>query len=141
MVDKPRHRLAVLSGNMVVRNYPVGLGAERTPEGSFAISEKVRNPNGKSNGDFGGRGMTLSDTLYAIHGTNKPASIGKDESLGCIRMLKDDVEELFDLVPLGTPVTIGKDLIPEQIERSDPPFQLPLYSEETNPGKVYKWLD
>ncbi|MCZ8512106.1 L,D-transpeptidase family protein [Paenibacillus filicis] len=141
VVDKTAHRLAVLSGNMIVRNYPVGLGGDRTPEGSFTISEKVRNPNGKSNGEFGSRGMTLSDTQYAIHGTNKPASMEKDQSLGCVRMLKDDVEELFDLVPLGTPVTIGKGLLPEEIERREAPYTVPLFSEETNPGKVYKWLD
>ncbi|GJM84202.1 hypothetical protein HMSSN139_66980 [Paenibacillus sp. HMSSN-139] len=66
------------------------------------------NPNGKDDGEFGSRGMQLSDTNYAIHGTNEPDSIGKDESLGCIRMGKKDVEELFDLVPKGTKVKIGK---------------------------------
>jgi lipoprotein-anchoring transpeptidase ErfK/SrfK len=141
VVDKSNHRLAVISGQMIVRNYPVGLGAGKTPEGTFEISEKVRNPNGKSNGDFGSRGMTLSDTLYAIHGTNKPSSIEKDQSLGCIRMLQEDVEELFDMAPLGTSVTIGKGLLPSEIKRGEPVFKLPLTSNETNPGKVYKWLD
>ncbi|ULL19694.1 L,D-transpeptidase [Paenibacillus sp. H1-7] len=141
VVDKQNHRLAVVSGQVIVRNYPVGLGAERTPEGTFQISEKVRNPNGKSNGEFGSRGMTLSDTLYAIHGTNQPASIEKDKSLGCIRMLKEDVEELFDMVPMGTSVTIGKRLLPVDIQRSEPVFRLPASTEETNPGKVYKWLN
>lgn len=141
VVDKSQYRLAVLSGNLLVRSYPVGLGGTKTPEGTFVISEKVRNPNGKSNGDFGSRGMTLSDTLYAIHGTNKPGSIEKDQSLGCIRMLKEDVEELFDLAPLGTPVTIGKGLLTDEIQRSPEPFHLPLFIEETNPAKVYKWLD
>ncbi|MCR8631125.1 L,D-transpeptidase family protein [Paenibacillus radicis (ex Xue et al. 2023)] len=141
VVDKTNHRLAVISGQMIVRSYPVGLGANKTPEGTFEISEKVRNPNGKSNGDFGSRGMTLSDTLYAIHGTNKPASIEKDQSLGCIRMLQEDVEELFDMAPLGTSVTIGKGLLPSEVKRGEPVFRLPLNSNETNPGKVYKWLD
>jgi lipoprotein-anchoring transpeptidase ErfK/SrfK len=141
VVDKTNHRLALVSGSIIVRSYPVGVGADRTPEGTFEIAEKVRNPNGKSNGDFGSRGMGLSNPLYAIHGTNKPGSIGKDESLGCVRMLQDDIEELFDMTPLGTPVTIGKGLLPSDIKRSDPTFRLPLYSNETNPGKVYKWLD
>ncbi|OXM84108.1 L,D-transpeptidase family protein [Paenibacillus rigui] len=141
IVDKTNHRLALVSGQIIVRNYPVGLGAERTPEGTFAISEKVRNPNGKSNGEFGSRGMTLSDTNYAIHGTNKPSSIGKDQSLGCVRMLQEDLEELFDMAPMGTPVTIGKGLLPSEVKRGTPVFQLPMFSEETNPGKVYKWLD
>ncbi|TBL81414.1 L,D-transpeptidase [Paenibacillus thalictri] len=141
IVDKTAHRLALVSGNVIIRNYPVGLGGDKTPVGEYAISEKVRNPNGKSNGEFGSRGMTLSDTLYAIHGTNKPSSVGKDESHGCIRMLQQDVEELFDMAPMGTKVTIGSGLLPEGIERSGNPFQMPLFSEETNPNKVYKWLD
>ncbi|MCS7460129.1 L,D-transpeptidase [Paenibacillus doosanensis] len=141
VVDKSNHRLALVSGRFIVRIYPVGLGAGRTPEGTFEISEKVRNPNGKSNGEFGSRGMTLSDTQYAIHGTNKPSSIGKDQSLGCVRMLKEDIEELFAMAPLGTPVTIGHGLLPTEIKRGQPPFGLPVSSEETNPGKVYKWLD
>lgn len=142
MVDITTHRLAVVSGNVLLRSYPVGLGGERTPEGEFNISEKVRNPNGKDNGTFGSRGMTLSDTLYAIHGTNQPSSIGKDKSLGCIRMLKPDVEELFDMVPIGTKVTIGRDLpLPSEPQRSAEPLKLPSVSDETNPNKVYKWLD
>ncbi|TVY08323.1 L,D-transpeptidase [Paenibacillus cremeus] len=141
IVDKTAHRLAVVSGSIVVRSYPVGLGGPRTPEGTFAITEKVRNPNGKSNGDFGSRGMTLSDTQYAIHGTNQPSSVGKDQSAGCVRMLKEDVEELFDMVPLGTPVTIGKGMLPSDVVRSGKPFQLPVASDETNPGKVYHWLN
>lgn len=142
IVDKRQHRLAVVSGNVILRNYPVGLGGEATPEGEFTISEKVRNPNGKSNGEFGSRGMTLSDTQYAIHGTNRPSSIGKDESLGCVRMLKEDIEELFDMVPLGTRVTIGSGLLPSDIGRSPgEPFKLPLFTKETNPDKVYRWLD
>jgi lipoprotein-anchoring transpeptidase ErfK/SrfK len=141
IVDKSNHRLALVSGSVIIRSYPVGLGGAKTPEGQFAITEKVRNPNGKSNGDFGSRGMTLSDTLYAIHGTNKPGSVGRDQSLGCVRMLQEDVEELFDMVPLGTKVTIGKALLPNETLKSGNPFKMPLFSEETNPKKVYKWLD
>uniref|UniRef100_UPI0013E2FDA3 L,D-transpeptidase n=1 Tax=Paenibacillus koleovorans TaxID=121608 RepID=UPI0013E2FDA3 len=141
VIDKTAHRLALVSGSVLLRSYPVGLGGNRTPEGEFTISEKVRNPNGRDNGDFGSRGMTLSDTLYAIHGTNQPTSIGADRSLGCIRMLKGDVEELFDMVPLGTKVTIGKGLLPADIRRAEVPFRLPVQAQETNPGKVYKWLN
>ena len=142
LIDKATHRLAVVSGRTVLRIYPVGLGGDRTPEGEFVISEKVKNPNGRSNGTFGSRGMTLSDTLYAIHGTDRPSSIGRDQSLGCIRMLKPDVEELYDLVPKGTKVTIGSNLnFPEPIYRAEMPLRLPSVTDETNPNKVYKWLD
>jgi lipoprotein-anchoring transpeptidase ErfK/SrfK len=142
LVDKTTHTLALVSGSVLLRSYPVGLGGERTPEGEFSITEKVRNPNGRDNGTFGSRGMTLSDTLYAIHGTNQPSSIGKDKSLGCIRMLKPDVEELFDMVPKGTKVIIGQNLlIPAETYRSETPLRVPSTTDETNPDKTYKWLD
>ena len=46
------------------------------------------------------------DTLYRIHGTNEPWSIGKAASSGCIRMLNEDVFELYGSVPVGTPVVV-----------------------------------
>lgn len=145
IVDRDKHRLALVSGTTIIRSYPVGLGGNRTPEGEFVISEKVRNPNGRSDGDFGSRGMTLSDTLYAIHGTNEPDSIGMDESLGCIRMHNEDIEELFDMVPMNTKVTIGQnqlpDLWPEDSQTEHELFRLPSLNVEENPNKVYKWLN
>lgn len=142
VVDRRKYRLAVISGTFIIRTFPVGLGGEKTPDGEFVITEKVRNPNGKENGDFGSRGMTLSDTLYAIHGTNEPDSIGQDKSKGCIRLGKEDVEELFDLVPLDTRVTIGEDLLPELPDggSAEPRWSLPQKAAEINPHKVYKWL-
>lgn len=143
VVDTTRNRLAVVSGGVLLRNYEVGLGAKDTPTplGSFVISEKVRDPNGSSTGAFGSRGMTLSDTLYAIHGTDEPSSVGKDESHGCIRMSKEDVEELFDLVPLGTKVTIGKGGLPLELRAPEQRFRLKPSQNETNPGKKYEWLN
>jgi len=46
------------------------------------------------------------DTLYRIHGTNEPWSIGKAASSGCIRMLNEDVFELYGSVPVGAPVVV-----------------------------------
>ena len=140
VVDKASYRLAVVQGNIIVRSFMVGLGGEKTPEGSFYISEKVKNPNGRDDGNFGSRGMTLSNTLYAIHGTDEQGSIGKDESLGCIRMGKEDVEELFDLVPLGTIVKIKNGTLPSKVQRPAERFKLEPRQNETNPAKVYKWL-
>lgn len=141
IVDKTSHRLAVVSGDILLRNYEVGLGGERTPEGSFVITEKVRNPNGTDQGKFGSRGMTLSDSDYGIHGTDKPGSLGKDESLGCVRMKKEDIEELFDLVQIGTPVTISQGGLPNELRAPAERFKLSNAKDETNPHKVYDWLD
>ncbi|MFD2329684.1 L,D-transpeptidase [Cohnella sp. GCM10020058] len=143
VIDKTRHRLAVISGGVLLRNYEVGLGAKDTPtpEGSFVITEKVRNPNGSATGAFGSRGMTLSNTLYAIHGTDEPTSVGKDESHGCARMNREDVEELFDLVQIGTKVTISKGGLPVELRAPEKRFKLKPAQNETNPSKKYEWLN
>ncbi len=46
------------------------------------------------------------DTLYRIHGTNAPQTIGQAVSSGCIRMLNEEIIELFDKVPIGTKVIV-----------------------------------
>lgn len=56
---------------------------------------------------LGARAMYLGSTIYRIHGTNEPTSIGKAASSGCIRMLNDDVSELYSLVKLGSEVTVN----------------------------------
>ncbi|ANS73852.1 hypothetical protein AWM70_04090 [Paenibacillus yonginensis] len=141
-IDKTKHLLALTSGNVILRVYQAGLGGERTPEGVFQITEKVINPNGHDNGEFGSRGMALSAGNYAIHGTNESDSIGKDESLGCIRLAKADVEELFDMVPKGIQVTVGKGILPElKPGENKPRFLFPDRQDQTNPHKTYHWLD
>jgi lipoprotein-anchoring transpeptidase ErfK/SrfK len=66
-------------------------------------------PGGPDN-PLGARALYLyaggADTLYRIHGTNAPETIGKAMSSGCVRMLNQDVAELFDNVIVGTPVTV-----------------------------------
>lgn len=66
-------------------------------------------PGGPDN-PLGARALYLyangEDTLYRIHGTNEPNSIGKAMSSGCIRMLNQDIAELYDNVIVGTPVIV-----------------------------------
>lgn len=140
IVDVQNHRLAVVSGNIMLRNYKVGLGGSKTPIAEFVITDKVVNPNGKSNGEFGSRGMQLSDSRYAIHGTNEPDSIGRDESNGCVRMSKEDVEELFDLIPMGTKVKIVKGALPDGLLVPTERYQAQHRHDQTNPRKTYRWL-
>lgn len=141
IVDKKKHRLAIASGSILLRNYEVGLGGDRTPEGVYNISIKVMNPNGKSNGEFGSRGMQLSDTNYAIHGTNEPDSIGGDESLGCIRMNQADVEELFDMIPKGTKVTVTSDVLPDDVFTPEQRFTTNKTQNQTDSIRTYHWLN
>jgi lipoprotein-anchoring transpeptidase ErfK/SrfK len=66
-------------------------------------------PGGPSN-PLGARALYLyrngRDTLYRIHGTNEPRSIGRAVSSGCIRLLNADVIDLYDRVPIGTRVVV-----------------------------------
>jgi lipoprotein-anchoring transpeptidase ErfK/SrfK len=140
VIDKDAHVLAVVSGKVAIRSYKIGLGGKKTPEGIYHVTDKVINPNGRDDGEFGNRGIQLSDTNYAIHGTNNPDSIGKDESLGCIRMLKKDIEELFDLIPSGSEVEIGKGILPQVSNVPKERFVLKRSQNQTNPDRIYHWL-
>jgi lipoprotein-anchoring transpeptidase ErfK/SrfK len=57
---------------------------------------------------MGARALTLSGGEYAIHGTNRPDSIGKFASYGCIRMYNQDIVDLFDRVAVGTQVMVAR---------------------------------
>ena len=65
-------------------------------------------PGGAPNNPMGVAAMTLSGGEYAIHGTNRPESIGKFASYGCIRMLNDDIADLFERVRVGTEVVVTR---------------------------------
>ena len=62
-------------------------------------------PNTPEN-PLGTRWMGFDLESYGLHGTTEPDSIGKSRSLGCIRMLNPEVEELFELVGEGTAITV-----------------------------------
>ena len=104
IVDLSDHMLYLLDQNIVVRGFPVAIGAmlTSTPHGEFTIVNKEPNPGGP----FGVFWMGLSKPHYGIHGTNNPSSIGKSVSHGCIRMYNPDVLTLAALVPIDTRVTI-----------------------------------
>ena len=87
-----------------VKSYPVATGKPTTPTpiGTFTIVNKQVNPGGP----FGTRWLGLSEPHYGIHGTNNPASIGSAASNGCVRMYNRDVEDLFNIVGVGTVVRI-----------------------------------
>ncbi|MDA8870989.1 L,D-transpeptidase, partial [Rhizobiaceae bacterium] len=66
-------------------------------------------PGGKGN-PLGSRALYLyrngRDTMFRIHGTTQPSSIGRAVSSGCIRMLNDHVADLYNRVPVGTTVVV-----------------------------------
>lgn len=55
---------------------------------------------------LGARAMYLSGTLYRIHGSNEPETIGQAVSSGCIRMTNDDVVDLYDRAKVGATVVV-----------------------------------
>jgi lipoprotein-anchoring transpeptidase ErfK/SrfK len=65
-------------------------------------------PGGAANNPMGEAALTLRGGEYAIHGTNRPESIGRFVSAGCIRMHNRDIVELYRLVPVGTPVIVER---------------------------------
>lgn len=110
--------LALFEGSEKIRLYPIGPGTAYTPTpvGYYKIRSKDVNPSwtNPKNGEtipsgpacpLGYRWMQIQGN-YGIHGTNRPDSIGHYVSNGCIRMHEEDVEALFDLVEIGTPVEI-----------------------------------
>lgn len=116
--------LSHYTGGVLVKEYPIAIGKPSTPSplGEFEVIEKIINPwwfpttpgmepvpSGPAN-PLGYRWIGFAST-YGVHGTNMPWSVGTAASKGCIRMLEEDVEELFPHVFLGTPVTIIYDTI------------------------------
>ena len=65
-------------------------------------------PGGAANNPMGAAALTLRGGEYAIHGTNRPESIGRFVSAGCIRMHNRDIVELYGLVGVGTPVLVER---------------------------------
>jgi len=101
-----QHRLVVKLQGQKIKEYPIAVGnpSTPTPVGEYQIVYKGKNWGAS----FGPRwlGLNVPWGNYGIHGTNKPHSIGQHLSHGCIRMRNRDVTELYDIIPVGTNVTI-----------------------------------
>lgn len=118
IVDKSRNLLTLKIGERVVKTYPVGTGTGgSTPAGNYVINNKIVNPPWHKPGEgvvpfgdprnvLGTRWIGLNIAGYGIHGTWEPDTIGKQVSAGCVRLLNEDVEELFQIVPVGAEVMI-----------------------------------
>lgn len=98
-------QLSVYKANHLFGSYPIAIGKPSTPSpvGNWTIVNKAIMDGRKV---YGTRWMGLSKNRYGIHGTNNPSCIGKAVSLGCIRMHNKDIETIFPLISIGTPVEI-----------------------------------
>lgn len=116
IINKTTLTLTLFYGVDFVKEYPVSVGGpgNLTPSGKFTIQAKVIEPpwRGIPYGDprniLGTRWIGFAEpfTAYGIHGGATPEKIGKETTNGCIRMINQDVEELFDMVTKGTLVEI-----------------------------------
>lgn len=106
LIDLTNRTLTALHDNQPLAQFPIAIGKKNspTPIGNWTVTCKSAN---WGNG-FGSRflGLNVPWGKYGIHGTNKPWSIGQRASAGCIRMRNKDIEQLYPMVPNGTPVAI-----------------------------------
>lgn len=117
VVDKSQNQLLLTEENQFIKSYSVATGKNNsTPVGTFKIVTRIVNPVWYTQGAvvppespkniLGTRWLGIDKEGYGIHGNTDPAAIGQQVTAGCVRMNNPDVEELFDIVPLGTEVTI-----------------------------------
>jgi len=118
--------LYVVQGNGRAIRYGIGVGRDGFQwQGLLKVSRKQEWPDwrpppemiqrqpylprfmagGKGN-PLGARALYLGDTIYRIHGTNQPRTIGHAVSSGCFRLVNRDVIDLYDRVPVGTKVVV-----------------------------------
>jgi lipoprotein-anchoring transpeptidase ErfK/SrfK len=123
-VDKSDRQLDLMINGKLFKRYAVGVGRYgKTPVGTFTTVVHQENPDwtpptggivkfGDPRNVLGTRWMSFEDKArpdlkgFGIHGTSARDSIGGETSNGCIRMLNEDVEEVFMLIPRGTKVLI-----------------------------------
>ena len=130
VVDTNRRELYLILGDGQAIAYGIGVGREGFAwKGSAQVGRKAawpgwtpppemlrrrpdlpRHMEGGIDNPLGARALYLyrggKDTLFRIHGTNEPWTIGQAVSSGCIRMMNNDVEDLFTRVPVGARVVV-----------------------------------
>ncbi len=118
-IDKAANRLELRLDGRFFKGYTVATGANNhTPVGTFRITDRVERPTwwrpsdgaeipfGHPEHRIGTHWLAWDRKGFGIHGTDEPESIGQQASLGCVRMLNEEVGELYLLLPVGTVVTV-----------------------------------
>ncbi len=126
VIDTPNTYLYLVLGNGKAMRYGIGVGREGFAwAGTKHIDKKAEWPDwtppaemlerqpylprfmaGGPGNPMGARAMYLAGTVYRIHGTNQPETIGGRVSSGCIRMVNDDVIDLYNRVKVGAKVVV-----------------------------------
>jgi lipoprotein-anchoring transpeptidase ErfK/SrfK len=125
-ISTAERRLYLVLGNGQALRYGIGVGRDGFRwSGVHRITAKKEWPSwtppaqmlrrrpdlprhmvGGIDNPLGARAMYLGSTLYRIHGSNEPETIGQAVSSGCFRMTNEDVTDLYDRVRVGTPVIV-----------------------------------
>ncbi|HLQ92158.1 MAG TPA: L,D-transpeptidase [Xanthobacteraceae bacterium] len=126
IIDTPNTHLYLVLGNGKAMRYGIGVGRDGfTWSGTQTITRKAEWPAwtppaemlarqpylprhmvGGPDNPLGARAMYLGSTMYRIHGTNDPSTIGGHVSSGCIRLTNADVTDLYSRVNIGTKVIV-----------------------------------
>jgi lipoprotein-anchoring transpeptidase ErfK/SrfK len=126
IVDTQERHLYLIQSETRALRYGIGVGRDGfTWAGLLRITRKVEWPDwrpppemiarqpylprfmaGGPGNPLGARAMFLGETVYRIHGTNAPETIGQAVSSGCFRLVNDDVADLYERVPVGTHVIV-----------------------------------
>jgi lipoprotein-anchoring transpeptidase ErfK/SrfK len=126
VVDTPNRFLYLVQGNNRAIRYGIGVGRDGFQwSGLLKISRKAEWPDwtpppemierqpylprfmaGGPGNPLGARALYLGNTVYRLHGTNQPETIGSAVSSGCFRLVNPDIIDLYDRVPVGTRVVV-----------------------------------
>ena len=126
IVDTAERHLYLIESETRALRYGIGVGRDGfTWQGMLSIARKAEWPDwhpppemiarqpylprfmaGGPGNPLGARAMYLGTTVYRIHGTNAPETIGQAVSSGCFRLVNDDVADLYDRVNVGTRVIV-----------------------------------
>ena len=126
IVDTPHTYLYFVMGGGKAMRYGIGVGREGfTWSGVKTVERKAEWPDwtpppemiqrqpylprfmaGGDGNPLGARALYLGSSLYRIHGTNQPSTIGSFVSSGCIRLVNEDIEDLYSRVQVGTRVVV-----------------------------------
>lgn len=129
IIDTLERHLYLIQDSTHAIRYGIGVGREGfTWQGLLSISRKAEWPDwhpppemierqpylprfmaGGPGNPLGARAMYLGSTVYRIHGTNAPETIGQAVSSGCFRLVNDDVVDLYNRVNVGTKVIVRQD--------------------------------
>jgi lipoprotein-anchoring transpeptidase ErfK/SrfK len=126
IIDTPSRFLYLIRGNNLALRYGIGVGRDGFQwSGLLRISRKSEWPDwtpppemiarqpylprfmaGGPGNPMGARALYLGNTVYRIHGTNAPQTIGHAVSSGCFRLVNEEIMDLYDRVPVGTKVIV-----------------------------------